>query len=389
MEIINHKKITRLMQKSGQFLISLYMPTHRAGHEMQQDPIRFKNLLTNAGQHLSTKGLNELEVKSILRKAQMLQSDTKFWQHQCDGLALFTGEKFLDFFRLPIKFEELLILSNRLHLKPLLPLLSKNSHYYVLALSQNNVRLLEGSLFGIDEVDLEDIPTSIREALMFDDPEKQIQFHTGTNTPGSGAGRPAIFHGQGASVDDTKTDLLRYFQKIDDGLMQLIGDEQAPMVLAGVNYLLPIYQEANSYSNLANAAIEGNPDRLIPQDLHKQAWKIVEPIFQTEQHEELSRYQMLIGSQSQLASNNLEKIVSAAHYGRVETLFIALDTQLWGRFDAQKNSMEFHQAFNPGDQDLLDLAAVQTLLNGGAVFALEPEIMPNSESIAAIFRYSS
>ena len=58
------------------------MPTHRPGYKMQKDPIRFKNLLTNAEQQLSSNGLNEPEIKSILSQAKMLQSDTKFWQHQ-------------------------------------------------------------------------------------------------------------------------------------------------------------------------------------------------------------------------------------------------------------------------------------------------------------------
>jgi hypothetical protein len=292
------------------------------------------------------------------------------------------------YYRLPVHFEELVVIADRFHIKPLLPLLSRNRHFYVLALSQKQVRLLEGSLFSIDEVDLEDFPTSLREALWFDDPERQLQFHTGTNTPGRATARPAIFHGQGAIEDDAKTNLLRYFQQVDKGLMEMLGDEQAPMVLAGVDYLLPIYRQANNYPNLAEETIEGNPDDLNAVDLHQQAWKIVEPIFSKDLRQALARYHEIKGSDSNLASDNLNSIVPAAHYGRVDTLFVALGEQVWGRFDASRNILDQHQEFLPGDQDLLDLAAVQTLVNGGVVFALETGLMPDDALLAAIFRYT-
>lgn len=388
MDIITKEMVKDLLEVSGQTLVSIYMPTHRVGREMQQDPIRLKNLLTKAEGELETSGLRKPEVEEFLSTVEALQLNQDFWQHQSDGLAIFLTRDDMRYYRLPIMFEELLVIADRFHIKPLLPLLSRNGHFYVLALSQNQVRLLEGSLFSVDEINLEDIPTSLREALRFDDPERQLQFHTGTSSSGSAGLRPSVFHGQGVSEEDTKTDLLRYFQKIDIGLMELIGDEKAPLVVAGVNYLLPIYQQANSYPYLIETSIVGNPDELSASDLHKHAWEIVKPIFSADQRQAIRRYQELSGSGSELASNSLKSIIPAAHYGRVNTLFVALGEQQWGSFDASKNTLEQHQEFHPGDQDLLDLAAMQTLINGGAVYALKPDTMPDEASLSAIFRYA-
>ena len=388
MEIFTREMLNELSRAEGQTLISLYMPTHRVGREIQQDPIRLKNLLSQAEQRLADRGLRIPEVEAVLKSAQTLQMNGQFWQHQSDGLALFITTDFMRYYRLPTNFEKLLVIAERFHVKPLLPFLSRNGHFYVLTLSQKQIRLLEGSLFSIDEIDLENVPTSLREALKFDDPERQLQFHTGTNATGVGGARPAVFHGQGAREDDAKTDLLRYFQQVDKGLMEMLGDEQAPLVLAGVDYLLPICKQANNYHYLVNEAIEGNPDDLSAEELHQQAWKIIEPIFNTDQRQAIARYKESIGSGSKLASNSLKSIIPAAHYGRVDTLFVALGTQIWGSFDAPKNSLEQQQEFRPGDQDLLDLAAVQTLLNGGAVYALEPGMMPDEAPISAIFRYT-
>ena len=48
MEVLTRDKLNQLLTKSGHNLISLYMPTHRVGRKIQQDPIRFKNLLSVA-----------------------------------------------------------------------------------------------------------------------------------------------------------------------------------------------------------------------------------------------------------------------------------------------------------------------------------------------------
>lgn len=388
MEIITRDVLNDLSELSGHNLISLYMPTHRTGRELQQDPIRYKNLLTKAEQHLTEMGLRFPEINSLLDNARKLQLDAEFWQHQSDGLAIFASEDSLRYYRLPINFEELLIIGNRFHLKPLLPLLSRNGHFFVLAFSQKKVRLLEGSLFSINEVDIEEVPASLQEALWFDDPEKQLQFHTGTTSPSNAGSRPASYHGQGINEDDTKTELLRYFQKVDNGLTDILGDENAPLILAGVDYLLPIYHQANNYPHLVEEGIEGNPDELSAVDLHKQAWDILEPIFSADLDHALIRYQELSGSESNLASADMNTIIPAAHYGRLDILFVALGIQLWGSFDAENNILKQHQEYQPGDLDLFDLTAIKTLINGGTVFALEPGQMPSENPLAAIFRYA-
>ncbi|MEW5872481.1 MAG: hypothetical protein AB1894_24680 [Chloroflexota bacterium] len=388
MEIITREIVNELSKATGQALVSIYMPTHRLGREMQQDPIRFRNLLSEAEERLAERSFRRPDIEALLKPAHMLKLATGFWMQQSDGLAIFITPDFMKYFRLPIRFEKLLVIANRLHLKPLLPLLSRNGHFYVLALSQKQVRLLEGSLFSVDEINLEGVPTSLRQALWFDDPERQLQYHTGTAAPGAPGMRPSVFHGHGAGSDDDKSELLRYFQQVDRGLMELLGDEQAPLVLAGVDYLLPIYREANHYPYIVEGSIQGNPDETSAADLHREAWELVEPIFRTGQRQALARYRELRGSGSGLADNRVETIVPAAHYGRVDTLFVTLDRQIWGSFDASKNSLEQHEAFQAGDQDLLDLAAMQTLYHGGAVFALKPDRMPDETPLAAILRYA-
>ncbi|MFN2108732.1 MAG: hypothetical protein ACK2UI_03650 [Anaerolineae bacterium] len=57
-----------------------------------------------------------------------------------------------------------------------------------------------------------------------------------------------------------------------------------------------------------------------------------------------------------------------------------------GTFDPETQSVTLHDKRQPGEQDWLDLAAVHTFLNHGAVYAMPLEEMPADEPVAAIFR---
>ena len=77
----------------------------------------------------------------------------------------------------------------------------------------------------------------------------------------------------------------------------------------------------------------------------------------------------------------------AAHHGRVESLFVSLGARVWGSFDEEGDEVEVHAERQPGDEDLLDRAALETILNAGTVYAVKPEQMPAEGVIAAVLRY--
>ena len=124
-----------------------------------------------------------------------------------------------------------------------------------------------------------------------------------------------------------------------------------------------------------------------PQDLHAQAWPIIEPYFYKSQQETLDVFHELFGGNSDKASNDIKEIVSAAYYQRIDKLLVAVGQQQWGLFDPTSETVYLHSDEETGDEDLLDFAAVHTLLNGGTVFAVDPETVPFSTPVAAIFRY--
>ena len=87
MDILKQKDLQQLIETSGKWCVSLYMPTHRVGRERQQDPIRLKNLIARAQEKLLESGMRSSEVRELMRPAESLLKDDDFWRHQSNACA--------------------------------------------------------------------------------------------------------------------------------------------------------------------------------------------------------------------------------------------------------------------------------------------------------------
>ncbi len=160
-------------------------------------------------------------------------------------------------------------------------------------------------------------------------------------------------------------------------------------MLAGVEYLLPIYKDASvTFKNFLDEALHGNLEGEHENDLHGAAWDIVGPTFDNERRQAVERYHELAGAGR--ASSEMQEILPAAHEGRVDTLFAARGVRVWGTFDLEKRKADYQRdqtAQRNGSEDLIDLAAVQAYRNGGRVFVVDQQDVPEGKALAAIFRY--
>lgn len=386
MTFLSREEIEVLLNTSSGPSISIYLPTVRAGAETQQNPIRFKNLVREAEQKLLARGVAKAELEELLEPLRRLIDDQPFWQHQEEGLGVFRTRDAFHRYRLPVSLEELVVVNERLHLKPLFSLLSGDGHFFILALSMNDIRLFDASRYSIREIDLGDTPRSLVDALGEELEEAHLQFHTGTSsTTGVRGDRAAVFHTQGGGEEDQKPEIAKFFHLVDRGVQERLRDRNAPLVLAGVEYLLPIYREASGHPNLLEG-VTGNPQDVPPEELRDRAWEIAKPLVLTRRQEEAERFRAMLGTGR--ASSQIEEVVVAAADGRVDTLFVARGEQRWGRFEPGDRRVRSDQDPQPDNEDLLDLAAVRTYLNGGTVYVLDPERLPSpGEPVAALYRY--
>jgi hypothetical protein len=382
MENLSLEQIRSLAQRTQQPSLSLFLPMLRT--ETHQNPVRFRNLLREARRQLLDQGMEIHDVDQLLQSACDLLDDRPFWEQPEEGLAVFLGPGDFRAYRLPIAFNEHIVIGSSYSLKPLFPLLTNNGQYYVLAVSQNDARLFRGTRHGIHQMRMpKGTPQNVAQAVRLDEPEKQVQHHTGAP---QGGPRGGLYHGHGAGAEDQKAYLESYLNQLDASLKPIFDNEGAPLVLAGVDYMLSMYRRNSEYPLVMEEGIIGSPDMLSGEDLREQAWPIVEPYFRQEMDQMFERYQQFVGAGK--SSDSVDEIASAAYYGRVESLTLNVGAQVWGRFNYETGRASHHQEQRKGDDlDLLDFAVIQTLQNGGRVFAASQEDLPTDAPMIAVFRY--
>lgn len=387
MDRLSQKEIKRLLEQHKGPCVSIFLPTSRGGLESQQDKLRLRHQIRDSENRLLLENLRSTDVEKLLEPFNALLENGIFWLHTSDGLAIFRTSGMFRSYRLPYRFQEQVVVSDHFYLKPLLPLLACGGRFYLLALSQNAMRLLEGTRFSIQELELpETVPVNLAEAFTYEEAVNEVSYYSRSSGAfvGKGGRKAAIFYGHEVGHDESKDHLLRYFQHIDRGLHELLQDESAPLVLAGVEYLFPIYQQANTYPYLLHQGVPGNPDKLISDELHARALEVVEPYFLQVQARSAAQYRENVGTAR--TSNAIREIMPAAYYGQIGVLFVAIDLEVWEHFDPARNIVHVHKEARFKDHDLLDEAATQTLIHRGSVYAVEHVQVPDESPVAAVFR---
>ncbi len=388
MNTLTHNQITNLLDSmsEAETVVSLYMPMETAGRETRGNSIRLKNRLSAAREQLEAAGMDQREIDTLLEEAMRFEHDREFLEHQREGLAVFVTSEQTKYLQLPLSFEPLTVVGPRPYIKPLLDYFANDSQYFVLALSQNEVRLFRASRYHIEPIEIKEMPEGLEEALQYDDPENRLQLHTTPQTSTGGRGS-ALYHGHGDVETDDKTRLLRYFQIVDKVLQPVLAEETVPLLIAAVDYLVPIFREASRYNTILDEHIGGNPDNLSPQELHEKALDILQPLFRQKRQETWDSF-AAVQTDEQVVSNVVD-VVQVAFQGRVETLFMTAGDPCWGQINRSTGEVTLADGPSPEAIDVLDFAAVQTLKHGGDVFVVteDDEEKTLSEPAAAVLRF--
>lgn len=348
--------------------VSIYMPTHPGGADGNH--INWKNLVTCAEQQLDATGIDSEQRNKLLENARNLLNNPCFWLNTGHGLAHFSSDDFQRTITLPLPPMAQVAVGSRFRILPILKFLSFSHMYYVLAISMNDVRLLHCEGGQTESIPLYNTPLTLEGALREHDRDDAISFHT--VAPGSISGHGVMYHGHGVGIDDTKTDQLRYFQRINKGVMKILHSESAPLVLASVASLWPIYQNANTYPHLLSHGVPGNPDAMDNQLLMEKALPIVMEWAESKHAGIIDR--VMNQSTTGQIKHDLNTVVTAARNGLVEILLI------------QHQTLDPNHSMPDEALEALDMAASCTLEHRGNVMVISNRLMPQSRPFIGLLR---
>jgi hypothetical protein len=375
--MISRNRIEKLIKQSQDLNITITLPTHKKGEEVQQDPIRFKNQLNEVEKELKEKGMKESEIDSLLKRPKELLEDLIFWNHGDEGLAVYINKDNFELFELPYSLKEQVYVNDHFLITPLLPMISLDGSYHILGVSQKKVRLLKCNRRNVVDVTPDDIFTSIEEFIE-EKPEIQLQFHTGADN------EDAMFFGHGGSDEDKKVIVEKYFRGVEESVTRQMKQSNDPLILAGTEEILSIYRSINKYKRLLDSPIFGYAGEMKDNELLEAGWKIIREYFLKDMYNAIEQFK---DENSDRVSNNLSTIIESTVMGKTDTLFIAKDEVSWGEYDEDEHTVHFKNSKNGKSNELLNWTALKAYEQGGKVFVLPKSEMPHASTIAALFRF--
>ena len=383
--IFSKEQFADLANFQSNCCITLYMCTAtstNADANRQKDFIGFKNKLQQLTTTLRDKSIEQTEIERLLKPGYDLLRNEQFWSNLSQGLAVFIADGYFKYMKLPIAPKEEMLINSTFFLTPLIPVITSKDYFYVLVLSKKQAKLYRADAFGMQYIAVPGMPRGVDDVVHFEQKDDQDLVRTDT----SGAGAGANYHGLGTGRPDHKTDLAMYFDEVDETIWkEVLNRENVPLLLAGVEYLIPIYKQVAKYKPIWDEAITGSHEHEDTQVLYQQARVKMEPYFQERVAKALNTY----GNQSatELTSSIPDDVIPAAHYGRISQLFAVQGEHIWGTFDEMNNELTIHQQQEEGDECLIDKTVIKTLLTGGEVFIVPADKVPGGSKLAAIMRY--
>jgi hypothetical protein len=366
--------------------ISILMPTHRSGVEVneQVDRSMFKNVLQQVEKKLNEKKTDPFLVKSVLQPAYDLLTEDAFWRSLNNGLALYLADGFFKYVKLGAPVIQLIHVNSSFYVSPLIPYMVKDENFYLLDIAKKSPRFYRADGFGIERLQIDEMPFGVDDVVHFEEKDGDTVFRTGAKGGKGGAS----FHGIGGGKPEENENIAIYLQEVDNTIWQThLHAENAPLLLAGQDFLVPIYKSVSKYKNIWPQALTGNHHHQSDNELYEEAMKVMKPFFDQPLKYALEDYHNKLATA--LTSSMIETIVPATYYGKVSHLFVKKGLQVSGRFNEQENKLIIQGLEGPINEsdDLIDKAVIKTIQNGGEVYFLDADQMPNKSELAAIFRY--
>jgi hypothetical protein len=384
MKILTRALLQELLTVGQPPCLSLYMTTHRNHPENLQDRLKFKNLIRKMEASLLQK-YSSAEAQKHLEPFEALGNDNDFWRHTSEGLAVLSAAGLFRVIDLPITTEELTVVADSFHTKPLRQYLQSTDRYHVLGLSLHDIRLFEGNRHSMAEIELmDDIPSTITDALG----DELTGKHTTVGSyGGTGGESTSMHHGHGGRKEEVEKDAERFFRVVANNIYQKYSKPTGlPLILAALPEHHKLFQKVNKNPMLSKTSIAVNPESISIDKLINLAWEIMEPMYIQQLDNLTDRYEQAKANQK--GCDEIKEAAIAAVNGKIDTLFIEADRMIAVRItnlitgNTQNKDLE-----NPRVDDLLDDMGELVLKMGGQVVIFPADKMPSQTGLAAILRY--
>lgn len=378
---LNPEAIRAMVETPGP-CVTILLPPYRPGAQAQSMAAVLRTKLQETARLLSVGKISNAAAKDLLDPLEQLTRDENFLAGSHWGRAIYASPGNLRQFELIGPINEALTVGERFHVRPLLAELHLPAEFYLLKLSKKDVALLRCTHFRAEPVPLpKGVPETLEAAMEFEQPDHDLE---NRSVAGASAGSMRrVRFGTGSGRETQQTHLSDFYKAVDRGVVELLNNGKVPLVLAGVDEDTAIYRMVNTYTNLLSRNVPSAAAGTVPlkDESIEQAYWIVRSEVAEKAASRLAEWRER--ATPARFSVHLEEILNASLDGRVDRIFIDESARRVGVF-ARANE---HGHSTWGEEDLLNVAAVETIRHRGLAFALPNSKMPDGTAIAAVFRY--
>lgn len=349
--------------------VSIYLKTSPVTQNTDQSRIELSNLARAAKDQLEAVDFDKRRLSALLEHIDDLIEDDEFWRLQANSLAVLATPETVRTYRLANDLTNTVQVSDRFHLKPLLRAITFPQSAFVLALSENSVRLIE--VFS----DLPPVSISV------DNLPKDAASAIGKS---SLKDRAPVRRIQGLEGKNVR--LRQFVRRVDAALRPVLAGRETPLILAATGRLSHVYGEVNSYSHLLGDRIDDSPDRLSEAELAAAA----RPLLDTHYREEVEKLRSLyeVRANHGRATTDLAAAARAATYGAVDSLLVDIDSVLPGTIDDETGAVTFADEESASTYGLVDEIAGRALETDARVLGVRKADLPGEGVLAAILRFA-
>ena len=348
--------------------VSLYVATTPLSQHTDASRIELGNLLKEAARQLTEAGFDRHRLAALQEGVLDLVDDDEFWRFQAHSLAVLATPDHVATFRLANRLPNLVEVSDRFHLKPLLRAITFPHAAFVLALSENAVRLVEVLPEGAPiEVRVPGLPKDAASAA-----------GKASINDRSPSGR---IHGS----EGKKVRLAQYARKVDAALRPVLVGHHLPVLLAAAEPMASLYRLVSSSVDLAAEPIRGNPDRLSDAELAEAARARLDQLYAGE----LAAFRELFAKRAgeRRTTTNIADAARYATFGAIEALLVDIDEVIPGRIDETTGTVTLADGPDATSYGVVDEIAGRALVTGAKVLGVRKGDIPDGASLAAILRY--
>lgn len=269
--------------------------------------------------------------------------------------------------------EDLVVLANSFHLKPLFPLIQVKPRYAMIRVDERRVTLQTGTTLGLS-------------------PPRVYERKLDSSVTNAGDFVISPIKKRLISIERSrleKKNLIRFFKDTDAKIRKVVNLDEIPAILIGSSKAIKSLIVANRFRTSFVRTIDTDQFKIVEDFdyLHQLALESLAMHDKSKALKGVFEFRHL--KRFGCAVDTLGQVAKAADEGMIKSLLIRKGVNLWGKVTPQAASVHLEDAgVHHASDDILDDIGEMVLARGGEVHLLNAREMPTHSPVAAVLAAS-